>query len=293
MKKLKLTTTTAGSYFTIVVGAFIYGAAVGLFLDPYAIAPGGITGIAIIINKLTGLSVGALAFILNIPLIIAAFLRLGRKIFTRTLVSLAISSAAMDIFLKLNGEAPVTDSKFLSSIAGGALMAFAVGIIFKAGGTTGGSDIAVKFLRKKYPHIKSGIIFLLIDGAISCLSGIIFKSLDYALYALCALFAAAKVLDFVLYGSDEAKLVFIFTEQGEKVADKIIVSLDAGLSFIHGNGGYTGQSREIIMCAIKKQKFNSLSQIVRAVDPKAFMIVCPASEIYGEGFKSNSKTELL
>ena len=284
--KLKFLNTTVGSLVLIAVGGFFYGAAVGLFFEPYSIAPGGVTGIAIIISHFCGAKVGLTAFILNSPLLVAALLRLGGKFFCKTLLGIVVSSISTDLFSQAN---PLLSSKLLSAVFGGVIMSAAIGVIFKSGGTTGGSDIVVRFLRKKYPHLSSGVIFLIIDGVISVLSGVLFKSPDSAAYALCALFAAAKTLNLILYGADEAKLVLIFSSKTELIKDTIINKLDLGLSLVEGVGGFSGKGQPIILCAVSKQRLFSLSRAVRDVDGGAFMIVCPASEILGEGFKQKSE----
>lgn len=286
---MKFLKTRAGNYLLIVVGSVIYGAGVGLFLTPHGIAPGGVTGISIMLNKFTGVTVGAFVMLINLPLLAVAFFKLGKRFFVRTLWATTLSSAAIDYFSSFGAA---SGELILSALAGGALMAVAVGLIFHAGGTTGGSDIVVKFLRRRYPHIKSGTIFLLIDGAISIASGFVFRDVDMALYALAALTVSSMVLDFVLYGADEAKLIFIFSEKSSEIMAKILGTLDSGASFVTGYGGYSGEKREIIMCALKKQRFSKLSEIVMETDEKAFMVVSSASEIYGSGFMGYGRARL-
>lgn len=279
----------AGNYLLIIIGAVAYGAGVGLFLEPYHIAPGGVTGISIMVSNFTGISTGALILLINLPLLLLALVKMGGEFFVKTLVATAVASAAIDRFSQVGA---VCSERMISAFAGGALMAASMGLIFRCGGTTGGSDIVVRLLRRRYPHIKSGTVFLVIDGIISVTSGLVFRNLEVALYALSALTVSSKVLDFVLYGTDEAKLVFIFSEKSGLIMEKILRDLDAGASFISGNGGYSGREEHIIMCALKKPRLGKLSDIVKETDGSAFMVVSSATEIYGVNFKGYSSSRL-
>ena len=269
-------------YFLIVLGAIAQGIGIGLFLDPYGIAPGGVMGIAIMISNFTGFQTGSLILLINLPLLAAAFFFFGRSFFVRTTVATFLVSVSVDIFSEFT---PPSDDRIICAIAGGALIAFSLGIIFHAGGSTGGMDIIVRFLRKAFPHLKSGTIFLIIDGIICVFMGVVFKNVNNALYAFVALAVCSKLLDLILYGADEAKLVFIFTEKSEKIMKSLLLNLEVGASYLSGEGGFSGENKKIIMCAIKKSRFPKLSQIVKEIDDKSFMVVSSASEIYGKGFK--------
>ena len=267
----------------IFLGAVAQGVGVGLFLDPYGIAPGGVTGIAIMISKFTDCKTGSLILLINLPLPAAAFFCLGRTFFVRTTVATFLVSVFVDIF---SGFSPPSSDRIICAIAGGTLIAISLGLIFHAGGSTGGMDIVVRFLRNSFPHVKSGTIFLAIDGIICLLMGVVFRNINNALYAFVALAVNSKLLDFFLYGSDEAKLVFIFSEKSEKIMKSLLMNLDVGASYLTGEGGFSGNRQKIIMCAIKKSRFPKLSEIVKSVDQCSFMVVSSASEIYGKGFKN-------
>lgn len=271
------------SYLLIVFGAVAQGVGVGLFLDPYGIAPGGVMGIAIMISKFTGFKTGSLILLINLPLLAVSFFFFGKTFFTRTLVATVLVSASIDLFSTFP---PASEDKLLCSLAGGALIAISLGAVFHAGGSTGGMDIIVRFLRKALPQLKSGTIFLIVDGAICFLSGFVFKDINTALYAFVALAVSSKLLDFVLYGSDEAKLVFVFSEKNEEIMKHLLVKLEVGASYLSGEGGFYGSEQKIIMCAIKKSRFPKLEEVVKSVDSKSFMVVSSASEIYGKGFKN-------
>ena len=274
------------NYVMIAFGSVCQGIGVGMFLEPYGIAPGGVMGISIMVSKLTGATTGSLMLLINLPLLAASFFLFGRIFFTRTVAATFLVSAAIDFFSRFS---PPSEDRILCAVAGGALVAFSIGIIFRAGGSTGGMDVVVKFLRKKFPQLKSGTLFLIVDGIISAASGFVFKNVNNALYAFVALFVSTRLLDFVLYGADEARLVFSFSNKNEEIIKHILLRLDAGASYILGEGGFSGEGQKIIMCAIKKSRFPRLEEIVKSIDESSFMVVSSASEIFGKGFKSYNK----
>lgn len=276
-------------YFLIGVSAAVQGVGISLFLEPYGIAPGGVTGIAMMISHFTGFKTGSLILLINLPLLMASFFFFGKVFFARTLFATILVSAFTDLF---SNFPPVGDDRIISAIAGGALIALSLGIIFRAGGSTGGVDVVVRFLRKAFPQLKAGSIFLMVDGVICSLMGIVFANINNALYAFVALGVCSKLLDYVLYGGDEAKLVFIFSEKSEDIMKNLLIRLEVGASYITGEGGFSGNKRKIIMCAIRKSVFPKLEELVKGCDEKSFMVVSSASEIYGKGFKNYGEMPL-
>lgn len=272
-------------YLMIIFGAIAQGIGVSIFLDPYGIAPGGVMGIAIMLSRFVPVKTGTIILLINVPLLVTSYFFFGREFFVKTLVATLLTSFSIDLFAKFN---PVSDDILLCSVAGGALVALSIGVIFKAGGTTGGMDIVVRFLRRGFPHLKSGTIFLIVDGIICAISGVVFKDISFAFYSFLSLGVSSKLLDFVLYGSDEAKLVFIFSEKNSEILKKLLLSIEVGATNIHGEGGFSQNQQNIIICAIKKSRYPKLEKAVKETDPKSFMVVTSASEIYGKGFKNYS-----
>jgi len=275
-------------------GAFVYAAGVAVFLDPHDLAPGGVTGIAVIINHFTGWYTGIMVLLMNIPLMIAGLIKFGKGFLVSTVWATVASGVFMSAITKItevNGYL-VSNDLLLCSISGGALMGFGLGMVFRQGGTTGGSDIAVKFLRQKYRHLKSGGLFIILDSVVVAAAGIAFRNLELGLYSGVAVFVCSLAFNAVLYGTDTARLVYIVSENPEKIARRLLVELDIGVTYVQGSGGYTNQEKLVIMCASKKRVFPQVKQIVREEDVRAFMIVTSANEIYGEGFKSNITSEL-
>lgn len=270
-------------YLMITVASFIYAVAVSLFLDPNSLAPGGVTGIAIILNRLSGLETGTWVLIINVPIIILGMWKFGLHFILSTLYC----TAATSFFINLLATFGVaTEDRLLAALVGGALMAVGIGLVFKAGATTGGTDIIVKLLRLRFPHLKTGSLFLITDAIIVTSSAFVFKDLDVALYAGLVVFINSVLLDVVLYGRDGAKLIFIISDAHASITKRLLEELDIGVTYISGTGAYSGKEKSVIMCVMKKQISAQAEVIVREEDPAAFMIVTSATEIFGEGYKS-------
>lgn len=270
-------------YLMITAASFLYAVAVSLFLDPNSLAPGGVTGIAIILNRLSGLETGTWVLIINIPIIILGMWKFGLHFILSTLYCTAVTS----FFINLLADFGVaTEDRFLAALVGGALMAVGIGLVFKAGATTGGTDIIVKLLRLRFPHLKTGSLFLITDATIVTASAFVFKDLDVALYAGLVVFVNSVLLDVVLYGRDGAKLIFIISDVHASITKRLLEELDIGVTYISGTGAYSGKEKSVIMCVMKKQISAQVEVIVREEDPDAFMIVTSATEIFGEGYKS-------
>ena len=278
----------------LTAGSLIYALSLSCFLDPNRLAPGGVSGIAVIVNHTVGwIGTGTVIIILNIPLLIAGMVKFGRRFMISTVYATVLSSVLVELFnLFGTGGLPLTDDLFLAALAGGALMALGIGLVFRGGGTTGGSDIVTKFLRLKYKHVKTGSVFLAVDSVVVVLSAIIFHDIEVALYAALSLVVSATVLDRVLYGTDEAKLVYIISDKGDEIADVLMSRLDVGVTYLEGQGAYTGNDKKVLMCAAHKRAFPRIREVVTDVDDMAFMIVSSAQEIFGEGFKNHRSGDL-
>lgn len=270
-------------YVEITIASFLYSAAVSLFLDPNALAPGGVTGIAIILNRITGLETGTLVLCINIPIIALGTWKFGLRFILSTMYCTVLTSGFINLLAPFG---PATTDPFLAALTGGALMALGIGLVFKAGATTGGTDIIIKLLRLRFPYLKTGALFLITDTLIVAASAFVFKNVDVALYAGLVVFINSVLLDVVLYGRDGAKLIFIISDRHEAITKRLLEDLDIGVTYISGSGAYSGKEKNVIMCVMKKQISPRAEIIVREEDPGAFMIVTSATEIFGEGYKS-------
>ncbi|MBQ8816054.1 MAG: YitT family protein [Lachnospiraceae bacterium] len=272
-------------YSIMSIGAVLYAIGISMFLDPNNLAPGGVTGIGIILSKFIPLETGTIVFIINIPLIIVGFWKLGHRLIWRTFYCIAITSTLIDTINNVYGRA-LTDDKIISAITGAGLVSLGIGLIMKQGGTTGGSDIVVRLLRRRFPHIKTSVLFFCIDCMIVTSSAIAFRDIVVALYALVAVVVGSFTLDKVLYGTDEAKMIYIISDHSKPIADSLLKDLAVGVTFIQGRGAYSGKDKEVIMVVMRKALAPKAEEIIKKVDPQAFMIVTNASEIYGQGYKN-------
>ena len=288
MKKFSM---TFKNYSLITIGCIIFAAGVSLFLEPNKLASGGVSGIGIILNNFVDfIPVGMWVIIFNVPIMIAGVWKLGMKILLPTFYALVVSSGAMTLF-ELYCPA-LTSDPMLASVVGGVLVAAGVGLVFRGGATTAGTDIIVKLLRLKFRHISTGAIFLFTDGLVCLASGIVFKDFENALYASIALFVQMFVLNMVLYGSDEARMVYIISDRDEIIAKRLLEEIDAGATYLYGNGAYTGKDRKVLMCALKMRAVPQAREIIRQEDSDAFVIVTKATNVFGEGFKSHVEEDL-
>lgn len=266
----------------ITLAAVVYAAGISLFLDPNRLAPGGITGIAVILNRLIHIETGTLYFLLNIPVVFLGIIKFGIRFMAKTAWAILMTSFFTNL---LGNVGAVTDDLLMAGTAGGILIAIGIGLIFKAGATTGGTDIIVKILRQKYRHLKTGFLFLCMDVVIVGVSGLIFGDIDIALYALATVIISGKALDYVLYGGDEAKMFYIITGVPEKIGVRLMKELEVGVTYLQGRGGWTGDEKQVVFCMVPKRLGPEVEEIVKVEDSRAFMVVTSAGEIYGEGYK--------
>lgn len=266
----------------IAMASLVYAAGISLFLDPNNLAPGGVTGIAVILNRLCGIETGTLYFLLNVPIVLLGIWKFGWRFIIKTAYAIVMTSVFTNL---LSGHDALTEDPLLAAMAGGVLIACGIGMIFKTGATTGGMDIIIKILRQRYRHLKTGFLFQCSDILIVAISGFVFRDLNIALYALLAVLICGRALDYVLYGNDEARMIYIITGKPQEVGHKLLTGVDVGVTYFQGRGGWTGEEKQVIFCVVRKQLAPQVEEIVKEEDPSAFMIITSASEIYGEGYK--------
>lgn len=300
-KKLK---ATIQNYLIITLACILYPVGVVIFLQAGGIITGGATGIALIINQVTGVSTGLLSFIINVPLLLWGWKVFGRQFFLSTLYVIALSSVLTwlteSIFfdwLPADGQTilPLTDNMLINAVTGGAVFGFAMGLIFRCGSSSGGTDIPIKILRKKFRHIRTGTITLITDVIIVACSVFAFENkLEVLFYTVLSIVVFTLIFDWVLYGGNSAKMVFIISERdkAEKISSRILTELDGGATFIEGKGAYSGEDKSVLLCVIKPVLYPGMRDIVREEDKGAFMIVSSAKEIYGEGYIPPDQEEL-
>jgi len=274
-------------YLKLIIGGFAFAAGFQFFLLPNEIIIGGVSGLSMIIYHLTGFPPGIMIFIGNLPLFFLAWRLLGLRFIAFASLGVLISSLAVDGFALLNVS--VTADPLLASIYGGAISGAGVGLIMSAGATTGGSDLAARMLRTRRPDISAGRFIMLIDGAVILLGAFILRRHDAAMYALFSAVISNRVVDLILYGANYAKVMHIITEEGAAISSSIIEKKQRGVTIIPATGGYTGTNKSVLLCAIRQtQQIAGLTQIVRDIDPNAFIIIHDAREIHGLGFQASA-----
>ncbi|MCL1975384.1 MAG: YitT family protein [Firmicutes bacterium] len=280
---------TIQNYLVITAGALLFAVGISLFSEPFHIAPGGISGLAIIINYLVSLPVGLTIICINIPLFFAGFLKLGRSFVISSLYAMLLSSVLIDQLAHIE---PFVEDPLLAALYGGLLIGAGMGLVFVHGASTGGSDIIVRLLRLRFAGLKLGRIMFLTDLFVIALAAIVFGDLNRALYAIITVYVNSIVIDTIIYGLEFSKVAYIISQKSEEIALRIQEELERGVTFIFGEGGYSGQPAKIIMCALKRQQIVKFYAIVHEIDSQAFVIVTDAHEVVGYGFKTPGMREL-
>ena len=272
-------------YLVITLGAVIYAVGFQFFLYPNNITSGGVVGTSMIINQLTGMPVGVMTILLNIPLFIIAWRHFGLEFMIGSLVGMGLSSVLVDVFAGF--DLILTDDPMLAAVIGGVVKGTSLGMIYYVGGTTGGLDIVVKILRQKLASVNFGTIMLALDTIIIAVYAMVLGRYESAMYSLIAMYVTTKVVDLVLYGIDNACLCYIISNSTEEITKEIVSGpLHRGVTLLEGRGAYSGAHRDVMMCVIKRQQIGQLKHLVKNVDEKAFFIVTNAKNVFGNGFES-------
>jgi uncharacterized membrane-anchored protein YitT (DUF2179 family) len=285
MKKLKL-----GVYLydvaAVVAGAMLFSASMNMFLLPAQIVIGGMTGIATVINLFLNVPIGIMIILLNIPLLILNTWKFGGSFLTRTLIGIVSTSLAIDFILIF----PVTiTDPLLCSLFGGLTMGAALGILLSRGFTTGGTDLIATLLKLRFKHISTGTLIMVSDLVIIISSAIFTKNYDGIFYAVISIYAMGKITDIILLGSQRAEMAFIISSKPAEISSAISEQLGRGMTLLDGHGGFTQQPKRVIMCVVGKRELFFLKQLISSIDQEAFVIICEAKEVLGEGFRVEKK----
>jgi uncharacterized membrane-anchored protein YitT (DUF2179 family) len=272
------------SYGVITVACVIYAVGFNWCYEPNSIAFGGVTGIAQIINAITGRpSIGILIIIMNIPLFLLGWRFIGGHLLLSSLFAMGLSSLFIDLLELVHQFTPM--EPLLASIYGGLLMGTSLGLVFRQGATTGGTDVIARLLKLKMPWFPMGKLLMSVDLSVIVISAVAFQSLNTALYGLVALYISTIVMDGILYGIDRSRVAYIITRQPVEIARSIISDMDRGVTILQGKGGYSGEEKHVLLCAFKERQIVALKNTVKTIDPTAFLIVCDAHEVFGDGFR--------
>ena len=269
----------------IIIGSCIYALGVHCFTSPNDIAPGGVTGLATIVSSVTDWKVGTLIGLMNIPLIVAGFILLNKRVMVHTLISVVVLSFMTDYaFVEVPVYIADAGGGILAAIFGGLLMGAGLGIVYVREGTTGGTDIVIKIINRFRPEMKLGTISLIINAAVAALGYFVYNNLDVVLYAIISIFVESRVMDTLVYGGLEGKFLMIFSQKPQDIAPKLL-EMRRGVTLLKGEGAYSGEERQVICIAVHKNEYVKVKRIVREIDPDAFVIITGASEVLGKGFR--------
>ena len=266
-----------------VVSSVLQGIGVYCFIANCNIAPGGATGVAILGNYITGMPIGLLTFLVNVPLFIMSYMYLGKVRTFKTLKTVLIGSVILDLVIAPIFPQYVGD-RLMSSAFGGILCGIGMAMVFMRGSTTGGTDIVAKLLQRKYPHMQIGFALMLIDLVIIAASAVVFNNIEAVLYGLLSLICMTKTIDAFLYGINRGAMVTIVSPRNEEIAEEIMRQLDRGATFLQSRGAYSKKSYETLFCVIENKQFYLVKEIIDSIDDKAFVIVSETKEVDGEGF---------
>lgn len=270
----------ARDYFYVIVGAAIIALGFNVFLLPNQVASGGVSGISTILKGVFDWEPGLVQYAFNIPLFISGLIFLGAKFGIKSLVGTLVLPAV--VLLTASWE-PWTYNPLLGALFGGITVGLGLGIVFRGGASTGGTDLAAQIITK-YTGFSLGRSVLLIDGLIVLSAAVVFD-IEQALYALIGLFVTTKTIDIVQLGFSQSKMIYIITNKQDEIRDAIYKEIDRGVTKLHAYGGYTNEEKSILMVVAYQTEFTKLKHVVQIIDPTAFVVVSDAYEVLGEGFK--------
>ncbi|MFA5576607.1 MAG: YitT family protein [Tissierellaceae bacterium] len=276
---------TLYSYLLIAIGSLIMAMALVYFLAPNTIAPGGVTGFAVVIEKIGSIPIYVTNLALNIPLFILGFKILGKETAAKTL----FSTLALSLFLKILPPLVLTHDLLLSSIFGGLLGGIGLGLVFKFGGTTGGTDLAAAILNNKFQALSMVGFMTAIDLFVVAFAGVIERQIEISLYSVIAMFVTMKVVDIILEGINYEKGFFIISEKSHEISEGLLIELDRGVTLLKGKGMYSKENKDVLLCVVPRAQFTRVKEMVKDIDPYAFVMVAEMSEVLGEGFTYDYK----
>lgn len=271
-------------YVVITVGAAIFGVSMALFMIPFKIAPGGISGVVVILNQLYGWWPGLLFMAFNIPIFFLGIRILGTNFAVKSVYGTVMISVFTDLFSEILHIRMDIDDPILAPVFGGVVMGVGLGLIIKMGGATSGSGTIARIVAR-YTNLTHGTAILLINSSVIGVAGFVFRSPDLAMYGLLSLWISSLVVDAIMEGMDYARGVFIFTAKVDEVAEMILTHTKRGGTAFKGRGLYANQEREVIFCVLTRKELPDLVQAVKRIDSRAFLVITQVYEVLGEGFR--------
>ena len=278
------------SYALITLGSVIYALSFDWFVAPNHFAMGGVTGLAQILHHLfPALTVGAASALMNVPLFLIGWKKIGGHLLVSSLYAMVVSNAAIDGLNLLFDFQPM--DPILAALFGGGVMGFGLGLVFAQGATTGGTDIVAKLLKLKWPWLPIGKLVALPDTAVMLLVALTFGQLSAMLYGFIKLYTCSRAMDAVLYGVVDSRVAYIISDRWEELSGTLLRDQGRGVTLLRGQGAYTGAEKQVLMIAFKQKEIVDLKRRVYQLDPEAFLIVCDARDVLGNGFSPYRQEE--
>ena len=268
----------------MILGSAMVAAAFQFFTFPNSIVSGGVTGIAQIVHLLSSLPTGVLNIVLNIPLFIICWRHLGLRVLIGALAVMIMVSVFIDLFALTNVTA--THDPLLAAVYGGVMNGAGYGLVYTTGVTGGGIDILAKLLRRKYPHINFGNFILVMNVTVVLTFAVLFHKYESCMYTMIEMFISSKVINLLLYGSNVSTVCYIISSVPAEISDAINRDMHRGVTFLRGQGGWSGHDQPVILCVIKRPEIAQMRALVREVDANAFFIVTEAKDVFGKNFEN-------
>lgn len=279
------------TYALITLGALVYALAFAWCYDPNHIGFGGVTGLAQIVNHFVpAVPIGIMVIVFNIPLFLLGWKLLGVGVLASSLYAMACSSLMIDGLERLFTFP--TMEPMLAAVTGGVLLGVGLGLVFLQRSTTGGTDLMARLLKLRFGWLPVGKLLMCIDLVVILAVAAAFWSVQSALYGLVGLFLSTTVIDKMLYGLDTAKVAYIISAKPREITAAIIRDLERGVTVLEGRGAWSGEHKEVLLCAFKQRQIVELKALVKATDPEAFLIVTDAHEVLGDGFGAYKKDDI-
>lgn len=270
-------------YVAISIGCILMAFSFNSFLVPSKIAPGGFSGLAMVIYYFTGLPIGMVTLVMTIPLFFVSIKLLGARFGIKTFYGTILFSICIDFIVKTPS---LTQDMFLGSVFGGIILGVGIGIIFRFGGTTGGTDLLAAIINHFFKGATIGSLLLIIDFIVVAIAGLAFRELEVALYSVLTLYIGMRLIDLIQEGISYAKAFYIISDHTDEIGNKIINELDRGVTGLMGKGMYTQKDKVVLFCIVHRSQVFTMKEIVQSIDKKAFVILADVHEVLGEGFKN-------
>ena len=268
-----------------IAGSILYAAGIYTFAGNAGFAPGGVSGLALILNHLWGLPVGTVTLFFNIPLVLISYRAVGKRLLIKSAVTMVISSLFLDLIFPLFPM--YSGNRMMAAICSGVFLGAGMALFYIRGSSSGGIDFLALTIKKKKPHMTIGVITLLIDLAVILLGWPVFGDVDAVLYGVLATFVSTVVIDKILYGIGAGTLALIVTKKGGEIAERVAGTVGRGVTSVPAVGAYTGIQRNVLLCACSKAEAYQVRRAVQETDGEAFVMFAETSEVFGEGFRRN------